>query len=119
MYQLPFLAPTFALVAEKTECSGKEYSRGYMANAEQCAVACKGWSTLFVFGTNDFGTNRCNDEGHCRCYCETQALKDGTCSQIDHAGYRLYKFTGRDYLWLVVSRCVHLEYSFWLLPKFH
>ena len=46
---------------------------------------------MFAFGTNDFGTNRCNDDG-CSCYCETSATEEGTCKRVDHNGYRLYKY---------------------------
>ena len=46
---------------------------------------------MFIFGTNDFGTNRCFVEG-CNCVCETSAKDDGTCDMESHDGYRLYKF---------------------------
>ena len=49
---------------------------------------------MFTFGTNDYGTRRCI-HGHgyqCDCYCETSAWDDGTCDQVDHNGFRLYKF---------------------------
>ena len=49
---------------------------------------------MFAFGTNDFGKNRCNDDG-CRCLCETSATDEGTCNNVDHNGYRLYKYSNQ------------------------
>lgn len=50
---------------------------------------------MFAYGTNDFGGDRCQSEG-CKCLCETAASTNGTCTEINHDGYRLfkYKFTG-------------------------
>ena len=47
---------------------------------------------MFIFGTNDFGENKCVTNAGCDCYCETSAAMDGTCNMIDNIGYRLYKF---------------------------
>ena len=46
---------------------------------------------MFGFATNDFGGNRCFDDG-CNCICETSAKDDGTCDMIPNNSYRLYKF---------------------------
>merc|ERR1719273_198384 len=46
---------------------------------------------MFIFGTNNFGKRRCNNDG-CKCYCETSALEDGSCEVKNHKGYLLYKF---------------------------
>ena len=88
------------LVAEKTECDGKEKDLSPQPTTEACAKACEGISSLFIFGTNDFqvedkikGT-RCDSDG-CKCWCETAAGEDGTCTQEPHPGFRLYKFVGK------------------------
>ena len=88
------------LVADKKECDdpvGKfnivyEKEEG-IETREQCAKVCMGKSSMFALGTNDFGLIRCNDIG-CRCLCEISASEDGTCNEIDNAGYILYKFIG-------------------------
>ena len=66
---------------------------------EACAKTCKSRSSMFIFGTNDFtggdaSKERCDDTG-CKCYCELVATEDGTCTQIPHSGYRLYKFPSK------------------------
>ena len=49
---------------------------------------------MFAFGTNDFGTNRCDYGGYdgCRCLCELSATDEGDCTRVIHEGYRLYKY---------------------------
>ena len=83
------------MVAVKMECGGEEIEYGYDANiasAEECANKCRKSSSMFAFGTNDFGDPRCVTSGACKCLCETSATKEGSCSQIFHRGYRLYRF---------------------------
>jgi len=46
---------------------------------------------MFIFGTNDYGDERCWD-GKCTCICETAAADDGTCNNIENNGYRLFKY---------------------------
>ena len=85
------------MVVEKNVCTGgaetdKEY--GYderIETVDECANKCSGLSTMFAFGTNDFGTQRCQN-GFCKCICETSATKEGFCHQISHRGYRLYRY---------------------------
>ena len=57
---------------------------------------------MFIFGTNDFGQNRCDEDG-CVCVCETGAKDDGTCNMVSHDGYNLYKFKTRGNYVLFVS----------------
>ena len=58
----------------------------------ECAKACRGISSMFIYGTNDFGTSRCNKwREYCECYCETSS-KAGKCQMIFNAGYKLYKY---------------------------
>ena len=83
----------WSLVGDKKECGGSEKSKGRMDSIEECAEACTGVSTMFAFGTNDYGTNRCKSKNKgCKCLCETSAGDDGTCNMVNHKGYRLYKF---------------------------
>ena len=71
----------------------KEYGYGErIKTAEECANKCSGLSSMFAFGTNDFGTQRCDLNGFCKCICETSATKEGFCHQMSHSGYRLYGF---------------------------
>ena len=79
------------LIAEKKECGGSEINKGYESALEDCAKQCRGTASMFLFGTNDYGTTRCNDDG-CTCVCETSATVDGSCDQVNHSGYRLYKY---------------------------
>jgi len=80
------------IVAEMRECGGEEVHAGYFATVEECASACKGVAPMFIFGTNDFGTERCDENGICRCYCETAAEPNASCSEIRHEGYVLYRY---------------------------
>ena len=83
-------------MAEKKECSGSEKRMGSFKHIYECASKCKGVASMFVFGTNDFGVNRCDSNG-CECYCETSATVEGTCSQRNHEGFNLYKYNKGDY----------------------
>ena len=61
---------------------------------EECAKACDGFSVMFAFGTNDFGGGGCDDNGNCKCLCETSVKWHAdTCSQTDNMGYRLYIYS--------------------------
>ena len=80
------------MVSEKKECLGGDYENGKFHAVDDCAALCNGVSSMFAFGTNDFGTSRCYVDG-CRCLCETSATAEGTCTTVDHNGYRLYKYS--------------------------
>ena len=79
------------MVEEKVECTGNEVTKGRLNDVESCAKSCKDTSSMFIFGSNDFGAERCYANG-CECACETSALSDGTCTTTPHNGYRLYKY---------------------------
>ena len=82
------------LVAEKNECDGSEIlfmEEESKKDILDCAKECKGKASMFIFGTNAFGNDRCSEKG-CLCSCETSATPDGTCNMVSHTGYRLYKF---------------------------
>ena len=76
------------------ECSSFEegYDKSYqISSIDECADACYGKAELFAFGTNDFGSDHCDNNG-CYCLCETASGYDATCDQVDHVGYRLFKY---------------------------
>ena len=79
------------MFAERKECDSTEIFKGKLPSVDNCASQCKGVASMFIFGTNDYGTDRCNDDG-CSCYCETSATEEGTCNRKNHNGFRLYKF---------------------------
>ena len=58
---------------------------------EECAYRCKGISTMFIFGTNEYGHEQCWGK-KCACICETGAYYDGTCKQIGQDGFLLFKY---------------------------
>ena len=83
------------LVANKKECTGNEYSEMNFSTLSECAEFCKGPSVnakMFAFGTNDYGANRCYSDEKCKCLCELAASSEGTCTQTNHNGYRLYRY---------------------------
>ena len=80
------------MVAHKTECDGSETEKGKFSHVGECANKCQDSSSMFIFGTNDFGNARCTD-GACWCICETSATSKGTCHQDSHSGYNLYRYT--------------------------
>ena len=82
----------WSLVEEKKECTGEEVNKGGKDSIDQCAMACSRLSSMFVFGTNDFGNDRCFSDG-CKCICETGAKDDGTCDTVGHNGFRLYRYS--------------------------
>ena len=73
------------------ECSGDEYFVGYVTR-NQCAVACYDNSSLFAYGTNDYGKLRCKSDGKCKCLCEDPGNQNGWCSMTPNDGYRLYRY---------------------------
>ena len=80
-------------VTDEVECGGSEKSIGTVNSLKDCADSCRGISSMFIYGTNDFGENKCKTLGmeDCPCYCETSA-KDAECEWVDNSGYKLYKY---------------------------
>jgi len=77
-------------IADKVYCEGKEVYKDYVS-LERCADVCTGISQMFIWGTNDFGNNRCKS-GKCRCYCQ-YSTKDYKCiKRKAHTGYKLYAY---------------------------
>ena len=89
------LSPGWTLVKDRAECAGDEIYPGEIATIEDCASECKGISSMFAFGTNDYGASRCLADGSkCNCLCETAASSNGVCQESAHSGYRLYAYQG-------------------------
>ena len=87
-----------------------------MKHLKDCAINCKGVSSVFIFGTNYYGgnsgKNRCYSEGDdggegCQCNCATSAFPDGTCITKEHLGYRLFTFEN--------GKILYLDRAFYLL----
>ena len=89
------VAPSYWIsIADKTECGGSEISKGTKKTLSDCAKTCQGLSSMFIYGTNDFGEDKCKTNGteDCPCYCETSYNKAGECKMVENNGYRLYKY---------------------------
>ena len=84
---LYLLSLGFKKLAAKVECGPNHTDKGYKKTAYDCAKACAGTASMFIYGTNSFGTKRCNSKG-CRCWCEhgTRSF----CQKKRHTGYNLY-----------------------------
>ena len=65
-----------------------------VAGLDRCASLCKTKSSLFSYGTNDYGKTPCK-RGVCPCTCEKSATPDGSCRQVSSSGNRLYAYTGK------------------------
>ena len=95
---------------------GLEENKGYFSSLEECASSCEKISSMFAFGTNEYGTDRCKEDEEdgttCKCICETAATSDGVCNQISHSGYRLYtyKHDGKGINYFKVS-CINGKFT--------
>ena len=92
---LCLLVPRFQHKQEKTECSLAEVQKGLLPSIQDCARACFGVSSMFIYGTNP---RRCyvkDGKTLCVCYCELSANTDANCTKVDHSGYDLYAFNGK------------------------
>ena len=80
-------------VADKKECGGAEKGTGTKKTLAECAKSCREISSMFIYGTNDFGDSICkiNDNEYCPCFCE-KSSEDGECSMIENKSYNLYKY---------------------------
>ena len=81
----PFHTIDWILIKEDRECDSEEITKYGTKSIQECADACKGLSSMFVFD------NICS--AICGCYCEIGANPNGTCSvKIAHF-YNLYKYS--------------------------
>ena len=89
------------LYANKKHCDSegvdfKEVKRSW--TIDECGQQCKGVSSIFMLGTNDYRDNenkkKCFDDG-CICRCAIFASVTGTCELRDNLGFRVYKYIAR------------------------
>ena len=80
----------FELVAERTTCTGTGTRDCDQSSPEQCALGCRGASSMFVFGVE--GKYSCA-AGMCRCYCYMFSATEGSCVQESHHAFDVYKIT--------------------------
>jgi hypothetical protein len=91
---LHLLRLEWTLVSGNTECSGAETEKTLQPDAEiqDCANECDGVSSMFLFSP-----------GQNRCFCETAATAEGSCTVIDIVGWDLYKY-GNEGRFLIIFR---------------
>ena len=78
-------------MSEKHECEGGDDYACLQPSLEVCAIACKNRSSMFIYGRADGDETRCYG-GKCRCACEAAASKEGSCTEVPHTGYNVYKY---------------------------
>ena len=79
-------------MAEQKYCEGEQVHRADVSTIDECAVQCDGLSSMFVVGTNDYGTSSQCVNGKCKCICQPNAANDGTCDQKSDNRFRLFEF---------------------------
>jgi len=81
----------FRLVAKGAECTASEILQGYYFDVTKCAFECsqRFSGDVFLFGTNEFGDDRCSFENGCRCIC-TNNMKEHDCITKRDNGYNIY-----------------------------
>ena len=71
---------------ENEQCVGSKISNAMTETKEECAIKCRGESSMFLWGTEScIGSD-------CPCVCETIASDDGSCEREPKNGINLYKF---------------------------
>ena len=81
---------TYTLLAEKSECRGREMRKTGLTIAE-CAGACIDVSQYFIYGRK--GSSVCKSATQCRCFCELVIPKKGDdklCVRKSDSRYNLY-----------------------------
>ena len=97
------------LVAEKSKCQDdSEIDIETVSTLQECARVCKGISSMFAFGTNDFEGDQCTSEG-CKCLCEVSASKHGECTLLESLGYRLYRYVAKGTIFMTLCRFSNLK----------
>ena len=88
----------WTLFQKQSECEGPELYKGFHYHLYQCAESCREISTIFAFGTDEFDYKptdpkykSCDVVG-CKCFCQTAATSEGSCTEKSHLGYNLYAF---------------------------
>ena len=80
----------WVLVKPGAKClSNERVYGGRFHDIENCAIACKDNSSMFIY-CKDYSL--CCDTNGCECFCETSALLNGTCQVEEVKEYTLYKY---------------------------
>ena len=84
------------LVENKVVCDDpEEFKVGSYLSIEHCAAGCYGRASMFNYGTNEFGKQRCWKINQCECWCMPSASRDGVCDVTSQKGYRLFKLASK------------------------
>ena len=86
------------LVENKVVCDDPdEFKVGSYLSIEHCAAGCYGRASMFNYGTNEFGKQRCWKINQCECWCMPSTSIDGVCdvTRIPLGGYRLFKLASK------------------------
>jgi hypothetical protein len=76
------------------ECAGKDYKyQGVAHSLADCEKRCKS-TDIFIYGTNEFGTERCYGNKGCRCYCYFNQVSQCRKNEV-HKGYNVYRHGGK------------------------
>ena len=60
-------------------------------NPAECAIACKGLVSMFMFGSNESDISQCNERG-CICSCGENIIFDGKCDNTRRHGFQTHQF---------------------------
>ena len=74
------------MVGTNLQCQGSEVRKGKLKKVDECYLACKRESSMFIYGTK----SKCKNGG-CNCWCQTGARSNGTCLLNPSQDYKLYK----------------------------
>ena len=77
--------------------NGNHVYKGDLKRVDDCAAACFGISSIFQYGTNLYGNNRCGNKGvpGCSCYCDKNSLEGVCIKAIEHTGYNTYQYSSK------------------------
>ena len=86
----------FMKIGDKLRCDSSRWmKKGQLESIGECAQSCHGVSSVFIYGTTEWGLSKfCRGTPpKCACYCETSADNEGKCSLRSNRNYNLYKYT--------------------------
>ena len=98
------------LQSVSVDCDNKNVSKCFspgtslqvLTSPMECARACKGIVSRFMFGTNESNNGLCDEQG-CICSCGKNAIDDVQCDHANRLGFKTYQFLEED-----IGRHLHL-----------
>ena len=72
---------------------------------------------MFVYGTNEFGKQRCWKINQCECWCMPSASVDGVCDVTSQKGYRLFKLASKGRCFIALNVTDSLLYGLVICKK--